>query len=188
MIDENAFGLLVSYFTIESDEYLLEREEFIERYGAFRRTVLECVAALPLGPGTRGIDLGHAFYLEVAEGDEVDDPVRWLRGVREQLDQQGFASVGVMTYGGRWVDEAEPAPTVERVADVAIHRAALPSEPFRRALDADGAARPSDHEPEASWGPGLYVDVDAIEALDKKLKNAPTPLHAGGALFYRVGR
>ena len=185
MIDENAFGLLVSYFTIESEEYLLEPQEFVERYLAFRRTLLECVAAVPLGPGTRAVDLGHALYLEIGEGDEVDDPLRWLRGVREQLDQQGFASVGVMTYGGRWLEET-PSALVEAAADVQIQRASLPSEPFRRALDADGAARASDHEPEASWGPGLYVDVDAIEALDKKLKNAPTPLHAGGALFYRV--
>ena len=187
MIDENAFGLLISYFTIESEEYLLEPPEFVERYLAFRNTLLECVAAVPLGPGTRGVDLGHAVYLEIGEGDEVDDPLRWLRGVREQLDQHGFATVGVMTYGGRWVDEARAA-LVETAADVPIQRASLPSEPFRRALDADGAARASDHEPAASWGPGLYVDVDAIEALDKKLKNAPTPLHAGGALFYRVSR
>jgi len=188
VIDENAFGLLVSYFTIESEEYLLEPEEFVERYLAFRSTLLECVAAVPLGPGTRGIDLGHALYLEIGEGDEVDDPLHWLRGVREQLDQRGFATVGVMTYGGRWVDETRPPVLVEAAADVDIRCASPPSEPFRRALDADGAARASDHAPETSWGPGLYVDVEAVEAMDKKLKNAPTPLHAGGALFYRVSR
>jgi hypothetical protein len=35
MIDENAFGLLVSYFSIEDDEYEGEREHFIERYATF---------------------------------------------------------------------------------------------------------------------------------------------------------
>jgi hypothetical protein len=187
VIDENAFGLLISYFTIESDEYLLEREAFVERYCAFRSALLECVAALPLGPGTRGVDLGHALYFEIADGDEDDEPLRWLRSVRDRMTDIGFVTVGVMTYGGRWVEVDAPPPASEQAADVSIVRASLPSEPLRRALDADGAARASDHEPDASWGPGLYVDVEAVEALGKTLRNAPTPLHAGGALFYRVG-
>jgi hypothetical protein len=34
----------------------------------------------------------------------------------------------------------------------------------------------------------LYVDTEAIEALGRALKNAPTPLAVAGATFFRVAR
>ena len=43
MIDENAFGLLLSYFDIENDEYALEAEEFVERVETFRSSWRSCL-------------------------------------------------------------------------------------------------------------------------------------------------
>ena len=63
-----------------------------------------------------------------------------------------------------------------------------PSEPLRRALAAEVATRRADEDDERGWGPGLYVDVEAVEALGRNFKNAPTALEIGGATFYRVGR
>jgi hypothetical protein len=50
------------------------------------------------------------------------------------------------------------------------------------------ATRRADEGDERGWGPGLYVDLEAIEALGRSFKNAPTALEIGGATFYRVGR
>ena len=189
MIDENAFGFLISYATIEDDEYALEREEFLARYQRFRSTLLDCIRELPLGRGVRALDIGHAVYVEVAEGDEVEDPVNWLRQLRARLGEQDLESIGILTYGGRWVDEdSAGAPTAEPLGDVALMRAWLPSEPLRRALDADAAARPTDDDAVPGWGPGLYVDADVIEAMGRKLKNEPTLLRASSGAFFRVGR
>ena len=57
MIDENAFGLLVSYYEVEDDEYELERPAFEERLSTFRSALSECLEALPLGRGVRALDL-----------------------------------------------------------------------------------------------------------------------------------
>jgi hypothetical protein len=37
------------------------------------------------------------------------------------------------------------------------------------------------------WGPGLYVEKDAIEQLGKSLKNEPTALPVLSSVFYRIG-
>ena len=187
MLDENAFGLLISYYQIESDEYSLERQQFVQRYQSFRATTLECIEALPLGRQTRALDFGHALYLEVAQGEEVEDPFGWLRMVRARLHARDFLSVGVLSHGSRWVDEAASAwdPALQQVGDIPVLCASLPSEALRRALYADAAAREDENCP--GWGPGLYVDTEAIEAMGRTLKNAPTPLLASGATFYRFG-
>jgi hypothetical protein len=188
MIDENAFGLLVSYFQIEDDEYGLEPEEFVARYRAFRAALDECIAGLALGQDARAVDLGHAVYLEISEGDETEDPFHWLRDVRARLGARDFVTVGVLSHGSRWVEEEASDPDAEeaQLGGVRVHRVSLPSEPFRRALYADAASRVDDDCP--GWGPGLYVDAEAIEALKKKLKNVPTALVASGATFYRFAR
>jgi hypothetical protein len=56
---------------------------------------------------------------------------------------------------------------------------------LRRALYADAAAHGPDGE--NGWGPGVFVDEEAVTALSRTFKNAPTPLHAGGATFFRIG-
>jgi hypothetical protein len=189
MIDENAFGLLVSYCQIEDEEYGLELEQFAARVRAFRASLDECLAALPLGHDVRALDLGHALYVEVGEGDETENPIDWLRMVRARLAGRGFQTVGVLSHGSRWVDRssAERAGLLEQLGDVSVCRAGLPSEPLRRALYADAACVFGQQE-HPGWGPGLYVDTEAIEALGRKLKNAPTPLVASGATFYRFGK
>jgi hypothetical protein len=185
MIDENAFGLLVSYYEIEQDEYGLERDEFVKRYRAFVGAVEECVEALPLGRGVRCLDLGHAVYFELAEGDETEDPLGWLRLVRARLTARDFVTLGLLTYGSRWVDEPDAAAPPVQLGDVRVLRASLPSEALRRALYGDAAGRQDEDCP--GWGPGLYVDTEALEPLGRKLKNAPTALMASGATFYRFG-
>lgn len=187
-VDENAFGLLVSWFDVEHDEYALDRAEFVRRFGAFREAMVECLRELPLGEGVRAVDLGHAFYAEVADGDYTEDPVAWLKMARARAASRDVATVGVLTFGSRWVDEAsgpdeEPAPA----GAATLITVGRPSEPLRRALDADAATRPREDGGEDGWGSGLYLDVEAIEALDRTPKNAPTVLLAGGAGFYRAG-
>jgi len=193
VIDENAYGLLIAWFDLEDVEYSLEREQFVERYSELAAAFTGCLDALPLGSGVSVLDLGHAFYVEVADGDEITDPMRWLREVRTQLTDAGFATVGVICHGGRWIDDAPAADAssdqlaqcVERVGDVRVVRASRPSEPLRKALAAEAAAHASaDDAP--GWGPGLYVEAEVIEALGRKLKNVPTPLLAADSEFYRV--
>ena len=73
----------------------------------------------------------------------------------------------------------------ERFGDVLVIRASGPSEPLRKVLAAEAAARASDDDT-PGWGPGLYVESEVIEALGRKLKNAPTRSAAADTSFYRV--
>lgn len=190
MLDENAFGLLISYFWIENDEYALEPEQFLARLERFRTLVLEAAAEEPPGADATALDLGHAFYFEVGDGDQVGDPIAWLNRRRARLSEAEIVSAAVLTHGSRWVS-AEDGRVVrgsEARGGLQLLRVGGPSEPLRRALDADGASRLDDAEDADGWGPGLYVEVDAVEALGKKFKNAPTPLRAGTGTFYRLGR
>ena len=134
------------------------------------------------------MDLGHAVYLEIAEGEQTEDPFHWLRDVRARLTAREFVTVGVLSHGSRWVETQanESGPAEPQGGCVTVSRVSLPSEPFRRALYADAASRVDDDC--AGWGPGLYVDAEAIEALGKKLRNVPTALVASGATFYRFAR
>ena len=167
MIDENAFGFLVAYHSIEDDEYGLEQQEFALRVEAFRRALHALAEELSPGKDVRTIELGHAFYLELAEGDETGDPIAWLREARARLAEFQIETTAVLTHGGRWLDETASG--------------SLPSEPLRRALHAEAAAH-------TGLGPGLYVDGEAVEALGRSFRNAPTPLEIGDDVFYRVGR
>jgi hypothetical protein len=189
MIDENAFGILLSYFTVEDDEYGLEREEFVARFQEFRATVRGALSDLSLGNGVRAIDLGHAFYVEVGDGDQTESPLAWAKQARARLTERGFETVAVVTHGGRWVEDADGWSSVEPMNEAGLVSVSLPSEPFRRALYADAASRHAEdeEEEEAGWGPGLYLDVEAVEALRIKLRNLPTSLRVGSAEFYRVG-
>jgi len=187
MFDENAFGVMLSYFDIEDDEYALESKEFARRWKEFRAAWHEAFDIFQLGEGVRAIDLGHAVYLEVGEGDQSEDPIVWLKMVRARLTEKGFSTFGAVTHGGRWLQETE-TDAVEQLSSVWLVRASLPSEPLRRALYADTASRIDDEHSPDGWGPGLFVDTDALEALSRTPKNAPTPLAVAGATFYRVAR
>lgn len=186
MIDENAFGVFVSYFAVEDDEYALEREEFVARFRLFRETMRACFTELPLGRGVRALDLGHACYVELADGEQTENPLGWAKKVRARLAEQGFETAASVTHGGRWVDDDDALFSTEHVGDVGLIRVSNSSEPFRRALYADAATRAG--EDEEGWGPGLYLDTEAAEALGMTPKNAPTVLEFAGAGFYRAGR
>jgi hypothetical protein len=188
MIDENAFGLLISYYSIEDDEYGLEPDDFVRRFGEFRELVLGLVREQSPGSDVRALDLGHALYFELADGDQHGDPIAWLKQARARLSECELESVGVLSHGGRWLADSEShAPSEQIGSDVKLLRASLPSEPLRRALYADAASRLDEESDFEGWGPGLYVDSEAIEALGRSPKNAPTPLCTAGAVFYRVG-
>lgn len=187
MFDENAFGVLVSYYDIENDEYALEPDAFAQRWQEFRAAWRECLGIWKLGQAVRGIHLGHSLYLEVADGEQSEDPIVWLKMVRARIEEKGFPTVGVVSYGGRWLEEEAPGGS-EELGGVSVQTVSLPSEPFRRALAAEAAARFDEADAPAGWGPGIFADTDAIEALGKKFKNEPTPLVLAGATFYRVAR
>jgi len=187
MIDENAFGVLFSHFAIEEEEYGLDREPFVARVRAFRRTVRTALGELPLGAGAAAMDLGHAVYVEIADGDQEESPLGWARKVRERLTEAGFETVCVITHGGRWVEEGEGSVSTEFVGDVGLVTVSHPSEPLRRALYADAASRLDDEDEATGWGPGLYLDVEAMEALGIRARNAPTILRFAGSDFVRAG-
>jgi hypothetical protein len=193
LIDENAFGVLLSYFAVEDDEYGLGRDEFVERFEAFRAAVRAFLAESPLGTGAFALDLGHAFYAEVGEGDQAHNPLGWAKRLRAALAEKDFETVAVVTHGGRWVSPEASAQSTEHLGDFALVTASNPSEPLRRALYADAASRQDEDETDEDgellgWGPGLYLDTEAAEALTMTPKNAPTVLRSGGAGFYRAGR
>lgn len=188
--DENAFGVLLSYLAIEDDEYGLEPEQFAARFQEFRKAVRSCVETFPLAKALVVREFGHAVYLEFPDGDQLEDPIGWIKLVRARMNALEISSVGVLSHGGRWqADPAEePPPPVPGVEWLSV---SLPSEPLRRALYAETATHGEDDdgdEPGAGWGPGIYVDTEAIEALGRALKNAPTPLAVAGATFFRVAR
>jgi hypothetical protein len=187
MIDENAFGLLIAYLNIEDDEYAGERSEFIARHADFTACVRARLAEQRLGTGVRGLDLGHAVYVELVEGEQERDLITWLRETRTLLSEAGFVTAGILTYGSSWRDEGEARPSVGDVGGVSLVYASGPSEPLRRALHADAAARGDEGEEATGWGSGLYLDVEAVEALGRKPKNQPTILRCGGAEFFRAG-
>jgi hypothetical protein len=187
MIDENAFGLLISFFDIEDEEYRGERADFVARYAAFTALVRERLSREPLGTEAHAIDLGYAFYLELADGDQRGDLIGWLRQLRVTLSEEGYATAAMLTHGSRWVDEAEPRPDIVQLGEVRLFRASLPSEPLRRSLLAEAATHGDEQQGDEGWGPGLYLDVEAVEALGRRPKNTPTILRAGGAEFFRAG-
>jgi hypothetical protein len=189
LTDENAFGLLVSWGGIEDEEYTLESADFAERAREFSERVVGQLKARPPAEKLRASSLGHALYVEIAEGDERVDLLAWLRGLRAELEEHGYITIGVVTYGGRWLDDARALdePVVERFTAGTITHLSLPSEPLRYALALDAVAQLEDGD-ESAWGQGLYVSNDAVEALGKKFKNAPTPLDVGGTTFFRVSR
>ena len=190
MIDENAYGCLLSYYCIEEDEYALEAEDFVQKFQAFRETALTLAEERPLAEVVRVLTFGHAVYFEVAEGDEQEDPLGWLKAVRASLQEQTVGAVGVLSHGSRWVVEgdSEPSTVWARRGPLLVQEVSPPSEPLRRVLYADAACRSTEDGSSPGWGGGLYVDVEAVEATGRELKNAPTPLLAAEASFYRVAR
>lgn len=193
MIDENAFGVLISYFAVEDEEYGLTREEFVSRFEAFRGTVRAFLAGSPLGRGAFALDLGHAIYAEVGEGDQAGSPLGWAKRLRTALAEKGFETVAVVTHGSRWVSPGASAQSTEHLGEFALVSASNPSEPLRRALYAETASRTDEDDVDEDgellgWGAGLYLDTEAAEALSMTPKNAPTILRSGGAEFYRAGR
>ncbi len=190
LVDENAFGILINYFGIENEEYALEREAFVERFSEFRAAVLDYIATIPVCQSGAVLDLGHAVYLEFADGEQSEDPLAWAKAARALLTGRGFDSAVIVAHGSRWVDDdGESLPELSEIGvGLTLAQVSRPSETFRRALAAEVASRKVDDNDESGWGPGLYVDTEAVEALGRSLKNAPTPLEASGASFYRVGR
>lgn len=230
MIDENAFGILLAHYDLESLEYSLGEDAFLEHLGRFNNLVDTKLAATPLASSMRRVDMGHAVYLEFADGEQETDPLAWIRAMRLLLVEADIPNVCVLAAGGRWVEASEEEcpsdsdvslPSVESMPQAResgawrvstakepdasnplaspcpIHNERVeatspgtfgPSEPLRKALAAESFAQPTtsgatDH----GWGPGLYVEKDAIEQLGKNLKNAPTALAVHSSTFYRIG-
>ena len=74
--------------------------DFIERYRQLKQAFQSCLDSLSLGRGVTVLDLGHAFYVEVGEGDESTDPIRWLREVRSRIPEEyGSVDVRVVEQG-----------------------------------------------------------------------------------------
>lgn len=185
MIDEDAFGILFSYFEVEDDEYGSDdRSEFVRRFCGFERGVLDVVRDLELPGHHHVLSLGHAVYVEVRDGDDGGPLLAKIRAASARLSDLGYVNVTVLAHGSRWVEPGEPPDLAFDAGPPQFLRGSRPSEPLRRALDVDALARADDDEP--GWGPGVYVDTDALTAMNKSPKNAPTVLRARGARFFRI--
>ncbi len=187
MIDENAFGILVSFHAIEDEEYESdELDEFVDRFTLFQRLVLQCLQEGAPGEGVKVLCFGHAVYLELAEDAAAKGLLGWAKGVRKELSEHDFDSAVILTHGGRWMTDEPSAERVSHVGSSTVLHCSLPSEPLQRALVAHTASHGLPAEADA-WGPGLYLDTDALDALGIRPKNEPTRLEVAGAAFYRVG-
>jgi hypothetical protein len=185
MIDEDAFGVLFSYYDLEDDEYGTDdRAEFVARFEGFERFVLGLVTELMLPGEPHVVCLGHAVYVELRDEGPAGDLLRAVRQASARLTEAGYINATALTHGGRWVQpEQLPELSVSEAAPRVV-RVSRPSEPLRRALEVEALSRCS--EDFEGWGPGVYVDTDAIEALGKTPKNAPTVLHTAAAQFFRI--
>src|SRR6187399_1338142 len=110
MLDENAFGLLISYQSLDDDEYGGERSEFIERYSDFAALLRARLTEQPPATPACAVDLGHALYVELLEDAERGDLVAWLRSLRAALTERGYQSAAVLTFGASWIDADAPRP------------------------------------------------------------------------------
>jgi hypothetical protein len=185
MIDEDAFGILLSYYEVEDDEYGTDdRALFVQRFQAFERLALLAVMSLELSADHHVVCLGHAVYAEVADREDMPQLFARFRAAAARLSSEGFVNVAVLSHGGRWVEEGRGAELSITAEAPTVARISRPSEPLRRALFV--AALAQGDEQVEGWGPGVYADTDALEALGKTPKNAPTVLRAPGAEFFRV--
>lgn len=186
LTDQNAFGIWVSWFDAEEVEYSASADKFAPRILVLRAAVSDYCAGFPLGRGVSVLDLGTSFYFEVEDGDQTEDPVGWLRALRAFLEQGDWETFGAVTHGGRWC----AAPGLQPLDFGGSHRIGSfgPSEPFLRAVAAHAMAHDDEDAGTEGWGTGLFVDLDALEALNRKLKNEPTTMRAGGASFVRIAR
>lgn len=188
MIDENAFGALISYVAIEDDEYQFEgTETFQSRAGQFRRACLEALATAAPARNTHALFLGHALYVEFPEADEKPTLVAFVRSLRDRLREQEIVTAGIVTYGGRWVESEDIARvTCAEGEGYRLTEVSMPSEPLRKALLVEAACHGFGGA--EGWGTGLYFDAEVLEPLGLNLKNQPTPLTAGDGTYFRVGR
>jgi hypothetical protein len=185
MIDEDAFGILLSYFEIEDDEYGCEdRAEFVERFEAFERVARALLGSMELPADHHVICFGHAVYAEFRDREETPQLFARFREAAARLTSEGFVNVAVLTHGSRWVEEGQPVALEISGEAPRVGHISRPSEPLRRGLFAAALAQ-ADDEVEG-WGAGVYADTEALEALGKTPKNAPTVLRAPGGEFFRV--
>jgi hypothetical protein len=185
MIDEDAFGILLSYFEVEDDEYRSDdRQEFVRRFEAFERLCLVAIEAMELPGGHHVVCLGHAVYAEVRDSEDTPQLLSRFRAAAARLAAEGFVNVAALTHGSRWVDPERGAEILVAGEAPRVARLSRPSEPLRKALFVAALAQSDDGL--EGWGPGVYADTEALEALGKTPKNAPTVLRAPGADFYRV--
>lgn len=189
MEDENAFGILVAFSTLEDEEYGSDDlTGFVDRFTLFSRLIWQYLDAHPIAPRVRGLNLGHAVYLEFAD-DEASLPLlSWVKGLRQELSESEFTTTVVASHGGRWLPTTGEALDESRGGDHAQFVGfAGPSEPLRRALYAETRTYPTGDADEG-WGPGFYLDIEAMEALGVRPKNEPTYLDVASARFVRVNR
>ena len=182
--DENAYGLLISWYDAEETEYAQSSDKFPPRLIVLRAAIDDYLASFPAGEAMSCFDFGTTFYFEIGDGDQSEDLIGWMRSMRALLAQGDWRTFAVVTYGGRWVANGEP-PSRE-TGKVRLMVAHGPSEPMRRAMAAEGRSHDDEEAGEEGWGPGLFVDLEALEAMGRKLKNQPTTVRAGGTDFVRV--
>lgn len=188
MIDENAFGVLISYVGIEDDEYEHDdTKAFAERIVCLSDVCTRVLESSAPAANTHAVFWGHALYVEFAAPDVKPNLLPFIRTLREQLREHGIETAGIVTFGGRWVAQEDHVELgITQRNGVRIASVSMPSEPLRKALYAETACQGFGGQ--EGWGTGLFFDAEALEPLGLNLKNQPTPLYVADATFVRVGK
>ena len=184
-VEESAFGIWVSWFDAEDAELSQSSNKFPSRITVFRSAVADYLERESLGSGVRAVDFGTSVYIEIGVGDQTSDLLGWVRGLRGYLLDGDWSTFAVIAYGGCWL-AARGVAWSDRVGSVSVLGSMGPSEPFRKVMAADVLSHDDDESGRVGWGAGLFVDVEAMDALGRKLRNAPTPLYARDACFFRL--
>jgi hypothetical protein len=187
LVDENAYGIWVSWFDAEQVEYSQSADKFAPRIQVFRSAVREFLSTFPLGKGALVIELGTAVYVEIGDGDQSEDLIGWLRSFRAYLGQGDWTTFAVLSHGGRWVSTSHDVPLPSELGGFRVLASMGPSEPLRKAMAAEALAHDDEDAGVEGWGSGTFVDSEALEAMGRKLKNQPTALRCAGTDFFRIG-
>ncbi len=163
------------------------REQFIERYATFTALIRDRLTEKPPGTSARAIDLGYAFYVELPDGEQQGDLIGWLREMRATLAEHDFDTAAMLTHGSCWVDEQIHGRYRRLRHREAVSRVAAQRAPASLAV-AEAATHGDEELSIEGWGPGLYLDLEAVEGVGPKAQEYADDLaQRGGAEFFRAG-
>ena len=153
----------------------------IARPLAGRVTEPETKTVLEIGYGGGRLLAAASRAFGKAVGVDVHD---CRTTVSAELGRLGVSNVELHCSDGRTLPVSDQSVDVVYSFIVLQHLERLE---VHRALLAEAATHGDETTVSEGWGPGLYLDLEAVEALGRRPKNTPTILRSGGAEFFRAG-